>query len=137
MAAPTLARVLADLALARADEEALMVDACTITRPGAPVTDAAGVVTPTTGATVYTGKCRVATYEAHETATPSGGRTRVGQRYKLRIPVGAGPVQVGDIATITAAAADPHLVGTVYRIAGGFNKSLASSQRLDVDEVVA
>lgn len=113
-----------------------MLDACTVTRPGAPATDSAGTVTAS-ASTVYTGKCRVQTYEAHESMVPSGGRTRVGQRYKLHLPVGVGPFAVGDVVTITASATDAHLVGTAFRVAGLFNKSLATSQRLDVDEAAA
>jgi hypothetical protein len=126
------------LAEGRAAAEAIMLDACTITR----VTAAEGPLDPETGlrgpaptATVYTGKCKVQTYEPHETARESGDHVFTEQRYHLHLPIGVGPINVDDTATITAAAADAQLVGRSYRIAGLHHKSLATAQRLLVDEI--
>ena len=50
-------RVLPEL---RAEAEALMVDACTVTGPGAPSwNDTTGTYTPGSPVTAYSGKCRV------------------------------------------------------------------------------
>jgi hypothetical protein len=126
------------LAEGRAAAEAIMLDACTITR----VTGAEGALDPETGLrdpaptdTVYSGKCKVQTYEPHESAKESGDHVFTEQRYHLHLPIGAGPVAVNDIATVTAASADTGLVGRSYRIAGLHHKSLATAQRLLVDEI--
>jgi hypothetical protein len=126
------------LAEGRAAAEAIMLDACTITR----VTGPEGALDPETGlrdpaptVTVYSGKCKVQTYEPHESARESGDHVFTEQRYHLHLPMGVGPVGVGDTATITAAAADTQLVGRSYRIAGLHHKSLATAQRLLVDEI--
>ena len=52
-------------------------------------------------------------------------------------PVGSGPFEVGDVVTMTAALMDSQLVGRVFRIVEPFNKSLATAQRVRVEEVVA
>jgi hypothetical protein len=126
------------LAQGRAEAEAIMLDACTITRPSG----AEGEIDPETGLrepaptiTVYTGKCKVQTYEPDESARESGDHVWVQQRYHLHLPVGVGPVKVDDTATIIAAAADPQLAGRSYRVAGLHHKSLATAQRLLVDEI--
>jgi len=115
-----------------------MLDACTITR----VTGPEGELDPVTGlrepaptATVYSGKCRVQTYEPHETARESGDHVFTEQRYHLHLPIGVGPVKVGDTAEIIAAAADTQLIGRSYRIAALHHKSLATAQRILVDEI--
>lgn len=126
------------LAEGRAEAEAIMLDACIITR----VTGEPGALNPETGlrdpaptATVYTGKCKVQTYEPHESAKESGDHVFTEQRYHLHLPIGVGPVAVNDEAEILTAAADQMLVGKKYRIAGLHSKSLATAQRLLVDEI--
>src|SRR5690625_2907717 len=78
--------------------EALMVDVCTITGPSTP-----GEIDPETGERPiepgplrYQGKCKVQTYEAHESTPQSGEHYYTVQRYYLHVPVGAAPVQVND-----------------------------------------
>lgn len=135
------------LAEGRAAAEAIMLDACTITRVTGPEGEMdleTGLPTPAPTATVYPlpggvapldGRCKVQTYEPHESTRESGDHVYTEQRYHLHLPIGAGPFQVGDTATITAAAADPQLIGRSYRIAGLHHKSLATAQRLLVDEI--
>lgn len=122
----------------RAAAEALMVDTCTVVR----VTGGAGALDPETGtktagstATVYSGKCRVQTYEAHESTPDSGGHVYTVQRYAIHIPVGTA-IKVDDQITVTAAVLDPDLVGRDYRVVGLLHKSHATAQRLAVDEIV-
>jgi hypothetical protein len=135
------------LAEGRAAAEAIMLDACTITR----VTGPEGEMDPETGLrdpapteTIYPlpgavapldGRCKVQTYEPHESTKESGDHVFTEQRYHLHLPIGAGPIAVNDTATITEAAADAGLVARSYRIAGLHHKSLATAQRLLVDEI--
>jgi hypothetical protein len=126
------------LAEGRAAAEAIMLDACTITRltgPEGEMDPETGLREPAPTITVYSGKCKVQTYEPHESAKESGDHVFTEQRYHLHLPIGAGPVAVNDIATVTAASADAGLVGRSYRIAGLHHKSLATAQRLLVDEI--
>jgi hypothetical protein len=126
------------LAEGRAAAEAIMLDACTITRltgPEGEMDPETGLREPAPTITVYSGKCKVQTYEPHESAKASGGHVFTEQRYHLHLPIGAGPIAVNDTATITEAAADAGLVARSYRIAGLHHKSLATAQRLLVDEI--
>lgn len=126
------------IAEGRAEAEAIMLDTCQITRPTGepgPLDPETGLRGPAPTTTVYDGKCRIQTYEPHETALQSGDHVFTEQRYHLHIPIGSGPVAVGDTATITASQGDAQLVGRSYRVAGLHHKSLATAQRLLVDEV--
>jgi hypothetical protein len=133
----------------RAAAEAIMLDSCVITRvtgePG-PVDPATGLRTPAPRATIYPlpgavapldGRCKVQTFEPYESNRDSGGHVYTEQRYALHLPIGAGPIHVEDEVTIVSAATDPQLLGREYRIAGRHNKSLATAQRLPMEEVVA
>ena len=123
----------------RAAAESLMVDTCTIRRGGGePVwSDAANDYTEPAGFTVYTGKCKVNTYQAFEQNPDVGERRWTVQRYYLHVPVGAGPFQPGDVATINTSVANPNLPGSVFIVSGLHDKSLQTAQRLLVDEVTA
>lgn len=125
----------AQLLESRADAESLMLDACTIVRLGDPV-DApdGGVTTPET--TLYTGKAKVQSLDPQERNPEAGGATFTVQRYRLDIPVGAYAPAIGDVATITAAAADPNLVGRKYRVVALLHKTLATAYRLALEEAV-
>jgi hypothetical protein len=127
---------MAQLLESRADAESLMLDACAIVRPGGTVTDPNTGETSTPSPTVYTGKAKVQTYEAQESNPEAGGATMTVQRYTLHIPVGSYAPEVGDVATITAAAADTNLVGRKYRVVALLHKSLTTAYRLGVEEDV-
>lgn len=112
-----------------------MLDACTFVELGAPVTDDEGdVYVP--GSVVYSGRCRVQTYEPYEKTPEAGGAVSVVQRYSLHVPVGSFFPEVGQVAIVTAAALDPALVGRQYRVTGLLHKSQATAYRLLVDEYV-
>lgn len=117
--------------------EALMVDTCEVTRQD----DAQEVTDPvtgevTSGATeVYTGRCKIQTGEVQEATPTTGGRLVTVQRYQLHLPIGAGPVAVGDLVRLTAATQDAQLAGRVYRIIATHHKSLATAQRIELEEV--
>lgn len=120
--------------------ESLMVDACIIRRtigPPGELNPETGERTPAPTEAVYTGKCKVQTYEAHESKPDAGEHVFTVQRYSVHIPVSAPAIAVDDRIEITAAVADPHLIGRTYRVSGLLHKSLATAQRLLVDEVVA
>jgi hypothetical protein len=108
--------------------ERLMVDTCVIGRPGGWTEDEDGVEVPSE-TTVYSGKCRVQTYEPYESALTSAGRPVVQQRYQVHLPVSdeAMAVEVGDLV---------HVAGRrrPLRVGGLFDKTFATAIRLLVDE---
>lgn len=122
----------------RAAAEKLMVDACLIRQPSTfgDLDPDTGLRTETPGAVAYTGKCKVQTYEAHESTPESGAHQYTVQRLSLHVPATV-EVDVDYIATITASALDPNLVGKRYRVAGFLHKSFATANRLQVEEVTA
>lgn len=121
----------------RAAAEAIMVDSCTITRSTGEVgalDPATGLQTPTAPTTVYTGKCRVQTYEAQEARPASGQHVFSVQRYSVHIPAGT-QVRVDDQVTISSATLDPDLTGRTYRVTGLLHKTFATANRLLVEEI--
>lgn len=123
------------LARGRVQAEALMTDACTITRvTGQTLNEVDGTYNDTTS-TVYTGKCRVQLRNMAVAALPlSGERQVVAQQLEVSVPIAAGEAQVGDKITVTASAHDPQLVGRVYRVREEVRKSHATARRLVVQE---
>lgn len=114
--------------------EHLMVDACLVERVmGEEAIDEEGRIV-VGRVTVYSGRCRVQTYEPYETARESAGATVIQQRYSVHVPVTAGPFRPGDLVTITGGSSSA--VGSLYRIAGIHEKTFQTAQRLLVDENV-
>ena len=133
-----MSRALALTLRGRRRAEALMVDQCVITRqsgPPGPIDPDTGLREPPPTETVYSGRCKVQTYEPHESKPESGGHVFTVQRYYVHIPVGAGPLKVDDRVEVTVSQIAPHLVGRRYRVAGLHHKSMSTAQRLLVDEV--
>ena len=121
----------------RLSAEALMLDACAVTRPGAPVTDPeTGEVTPSS-TPVYSGPCKVQQTISQASNPTAGGHQFTVQDVRWDTPVTAGPFLVGDVVTMTASVLDPQLVGRVFRVIETFHKSGATAQRTRVSEVVA
>lgn len=120
----------------RAQAESLMVDTCTITRPGEPTTDpdTGEVVTP--APVVYAGRCKVQAGAVQERTDDVGQSVQTTQRYAVHVPVGAYEPAVGDVVTITIATQDANLVGRRHRVTALLHKSLATAYRLAVDEEV-
>lgn len=129
----TFGDMIADrLPVLQAAAERMMTSTVTITRLGEPVWDEdAGEYTDTL-TTVYTGKCKVQTFQAFEAVPEAGGAQRVIQRYYLHVPVSAGVFLPGDRAEIIASA-NPILVGNVYVVAAPHEKDWQTAQRLLVD----
>lgn len=113
-----------------------MVDACVIREKSTfgAMDEDTGLKVETLGAVVYSGKCKVQTYEAHESTPDSGDHVFSVQRDQLHLPATV-QVSVDQIATITSSVLDPHLVGRRFRIAAFLHKSFATANRVQVDEV--
>lgn len=125
------------LARGRVAAEALMLDACTVHRPGAVVTDPdTGVAAPSL-TLVYTGKCKVQQTLAQSSNPEASGHAFTVLDTRWDTPVGAGPFVVDDVITMTVATEDADLVGQVFRFKEPFHKSLATAQRARVEAVVA
>lgn len=126
------------LARGRDAAERLMVDTCTITRPGPVVTNhLTGVVTPAAPVTVYTGPCKVQT--AGRSAT--GRRLDAGEvsvvvlRLELHLPVATSVgVQRGDVVAITTAVNDPDLTSRSFLVHDLSHKTHATARRLQMEE---
>lgn len=121
----------------RAAAAALMLDACQITHPGEQVTDRrTGAVYAVPDALVYTGRCKVQSYQPFEQNPEAGAHTYTVQRYTVHVPVASYVPHIGDVVTITAAALDPALVGRTYRVVALLHKSLATAYRLAITDEV-
>lgn len=119
----------------REQADSMMVDTCTIERPGAPVTNPdTGVVTPSV-TTVYTGKCKVQSKDS-ATATPNaGGAVFTVVSRQVHIPMNAADVKDGDIVEITASLLNTFTVGKRYRVEGFTPDSFDTAFRLPVKEI--
>lgn len=112
-----------------------MIDACDVMRPGEPVTDPdTGEVTPSS-TFVYSGPCKVQQTISQASNPTAGSHSFTVQDSRVDFPVSAGPLMVDDVATVTASALDPQLVGTEFRIVEMFHKSMATAQRTRVEDV--
>jgi hypothetical protein len=122
------------LARGRAAVEALMVDACTITRVGERDTDTTtGEVTEPVS-TLYTGQCRVQQAQAQATEETVGEDHLLLLRLEVQLPMSVTGLEVGDLITITASAHDPDLPGRVFRIHDLAHKTHATARRVQCVE---
>ena len=124
----------------RALAERLMVDSCSISRPGAAVDELTGVPTWTqvypADPTVASGKCQVSTYEPQESTREVAAAQVTTQRYVLKVPVESFAPEIGDVATITAAPYDANLITRKFRVVALLHKTAATAYRLGVEEVL-
>lgn len=125
------------VAAGRVAAQALMVDACTITKPGAPVwNDATGKYTPGTPVTLYAGRCRVQVPNVAESVQDSGDRAWTVQDALVMVPVaGSEAVKVGHTVKVTACTLDAQLVGVEYTVTAMHHKTFATARRLRCKEV--
>lgn len=125
------------IAAGRLAHQQLMVDACTITRPGTPVLDrATSQLTPGTSTALYSGPCRVKPQRVPRDRE-AAERLEVVARYELALPfsaVPAHPLHVGDAVTITASG-DPRLVGQVMAVMAIDYGSTATAWRLTIEDL--
>ena len=124
------------LGLGRSAAESLMLDSCTIARPGEPVTDngTGEVVTPSVP--VYAGKCKVQSKDSSVSSPEAGGHSFTVVSRQVHIPAGSADVRDGDVITITAATLT-QLVGKVYRVDGFTPDSYDTAFRIPVKEVTS
>lgn len=115
--------------------ETLMVDECTVTRPGEQ--PATPDLDPDTGMPlvdpadpdVYAGPCTIAdpssALQGHRTVNDDAG---VPNQLVLRVPHRAALLP-GDVVTVTACAVSPGLVGSVFTVAGEQERTYATYRR--------
>jgi hypothetical protein len=120
----------------REQAESLMLDTCTVHRPGEPVTDGDGNVSPSL-TLLYTGPCKIQQTLAQSSNPEAGGHQFTVQDTRWDTPVAAGVFAVNDVVTIVDAVLDPQLTGRVYRVTDPFHKTGATAQRTRVSEVTA
>ena len=125
----------AAVAAGRRAAEALMTDACQISRvTGTTTNPDTGVVTTTT-ATVYAGKCRLQQRAGTALRAEVGEASVLLTRLELHVPWGTAGVAAEQHVTVTAAA-DPALVGAKFTVRGPLTaKSYATAQRWELEEV--
>lgn len=102
----------------------MMVESVSVVRPTRtrdPITFVESVVE----APVWSGPCKVTTYEPDAIDRVSAGRPVSSQEDRLHVPVDAGPFEIGDLAYVKG-------YGRVYRIDGLIEKTFETAQRLKV-----
>lgn len=114
--------------------EKLMIDTCTISRPGATVTDPETGAVTNTKTTVYTGKCKVQSKAAAIQSAEAGGAQFTVVSREVHIPANAAQVRDGDEVEITASKLNTFTVGKVYRVEGFTPDSFDTAFRLPVKE---
>lgn len=116
--------------------ESLMLDACTITRPGTPVTDPNTGDVTNTPVTVYTGRCKVQSKDSATSNPEAGEATFTVVSRQVHIPANAADVRDGDVVTITASRLNAFTVGKQYRVSGFTPDSFDTAFRLPVKEIL-
>ena len=124
------------LSRARVAAERLMLDECTITRPGEPVTDPDTGEVTNGGTLVYAGPCKVQSKDSATSSPEAGGHSFTVVSRQVHIPAESADVRDGDVVTITAART-PQLVGKVYRVDGFTPDSYDTAFRIPVKEVTS
>lgn len=124
--------VRADLAEARQDAEARMLDTVTVRRTsGRPDTQTGAGQT----ATVYTGPARIVDTQAIVTQVDAAAAGVVLQRLEVRLPATAGPFRVNDVVDVDACPTFPDLVGRHFRLTRRPAGSQSAQQRVPAEEM--
>ncbi|MCW2899703.1 MAG: hypothetical protein JWO67_1968 [Streptosporangiaceae bacterium] len=125
------------LAAGRQAHQDLMVDACTITRPGTPTLNrTTSQLTPGPATTLYSGPFRIRPQRT-PSPTEAGERRQVVARYNAALPFGAlpsGALRIGDVVTVTASA-DPRMVGQTMTVMAIDYASTATAWRLTLEDL--
>ena len=116
----------------RTAAESLMVDACTITRPGEPTTDPVTGDVTNSSTEVYAGKCKVQSKDSATSNPEAGEATFTVVSRQVHIPANSAYVQDGDVVTITASRLNAFTVGKQYRVSGFEPDSFDTAARLPV-----
>lgn len=121
----------------RAAHDGLMVDVCTISRPGAPVLDrTTSTLTPGPATTLYSGACRVKAQRMPRPAE-AGEELVVVARYEVALPFDAeptSPLRVGDVIVVVASA-DQRLIGQELAVLAVDFGSTATAWRISAQDV--
>lgn len=113
-----------------------MLDACTITRPGATVTDPNTGDVTNTSTTVYTGKCKVQSSNTMAANPEAGEAVFTVVSRQVHIPANAANVKDGDVVTLTASKLNSFTVGKKYRVEGFTPDTFDTAARLPVKEIL-
>ena len=116
----------------RLQAESLMIDSCTIVRPGPTTTDPDTGVKTTPTTTVYTGQCKVKAPQRANQPTEVGGAVITVTPGEVHIPAGGPDLKVGDIVEVTASELQSTLVGDRYKVTGPFDGSFITARRYPV-----
>lgn len=104
-----------------------MVETCVIDRPTGTDTDDEGRVVDTyLDPPPYSGRCKVQRGRSDGETPEVASSSPTVQPYEVHIPVGAGPVEVGDKVSVGA---------RVFTVTATLDKTFQTAQRLMVDEV--
>lgn len=109
------------LAKARRNAESLMVDRCTVSRPGESTTDPDTGLTATTVRRVYQGRCKVqtsgglASEQTEGSAAQAMGAVSLVWSMYIHFPYGTAGLRAGDVVEVTESA-NPLLVGRRLRL---------------------
>jgi len=123
------------LAAGRAAHNQLLVDTCTISRPGTPTLNrTTSVLTPGSPTVLYSGACRLKPQRVPRNEE-AGERLTVVARYEVALPfasLATDSLQTGDTVTITASG-DTRLVGEVFAVMAVDFSSTATAWRITVE----
>jgi hypothetical protein len=123
------------LAAGRLAHQQLMVDSCTITRPGTTsLNRSTSVLTPGAPTVLYSGACRLKPQRVPRNEE-AGERLTVVARYELALPfasLATDSLQVGDTVTITASG-DTRLVDETFAVMAVDFSSTATAWRITVE----
>lgn len=128
--------ILRALPVFRSEAESLMLDTCTITRPGEPVTDPETGDVTNSAETVYEGKCKVQSKDSATSSPEAGEATFTVVSRQVHIPANAADVRDGDVVTITTSRLNAFTVGKQYRVSGFTPDTFDTAARLPVKELL-
>ena len=128
--------ILAALPVFRHEANSLMLDECTITRPGEPVTDPDTGDVTNSAETVYAGKCKVQSKDSATSSPEAGEHTFTVVSRQVHIPANAADVRDGDVVTITTSRLNAFTVGKQYRVSGFTPDTFDTAARLPVKEII-
>lgn len=119
--------------------ERLMLDAGTASRPTGGTTYDPEMQTEVPAADpLFDSRCKIQARSLVVRTEEVGGRTAATIRLELHLPVDTDALQAGDLWTVTA----PHALstvpaGTVYRVSGPAEGSLATARRYEIERVTS
>jgi hypothetical protein len=117
----------------RAWHEAIMEDACVITREGTrTLNETTGQYTQTP-TTIFTGACRLVVPPRSPQDVVAVGQVEVVQRARLDLPVVASAAAKENDVVLFTASVDPALVGRKFRLRGEAGQTHATARRFFVE----